>query len=66
MQLFLDANLFVKSYIILWYIAVWNFVRIFYQHNTEIFYPLSNYNYSHVINDVGDNDNDGDVERELC
>jgi len=38
----------------------------FYNHNTEIFYPPSNYKYSHDINDDGDNDNDGAVGRELC
>ena len=52
-------------YIAVWYIAVWNFTPTFYKRNTEIFCPLSNYKYPHVINDDGYNDNDGDVEREL-
>jgi hypothetical protein len=38
----------------------------FYKHDTEILYPLSNYKSSHDINDDVDNDNDGDIERELC
>lgn len=58
----------MKSHFIVRSIAVCSFLTIFYKHNTEIFYPLSNYKYSHDINDDGDtrNDNDGDVERELC